>query len=70
MPTSADEYQTIAATGIAYCAIDYVEDLLAAGPTGVSVEDETTFLAVSMVLFFGAVRWLRKRTQLLRVAGR
>lgn len=64
------EYQTIAATAIAFCVVDYAEDLVWRGPTGMLWEPETTALAVAASVFALSVRWLRKRTRLLHVEGR
>lgn len=64
------EYQTIAATAVGFCAIDYAEDLARGETASLAWEPETTALALVASLLFLLVRYLRKHTRLLTVAGR
>lgn len=62
------EYLTTFGLVVAFTATDYLEDLVAQGQ--ILLELETTVLCLCALLMFFIVRYLRKNTRMLHVAGR
>jgi protein-S-isoprenylcysteine O-methyltransferase Ste14 len=64
------EYLTALEVVCAFAAVDYVEDFLSGGSAALEFEPETTLPALAVFAAAMAVRYLRKRTRVLHVAGR
>ena len=64
------EYLTTAEILLCFAVVDYAEDWVASGSQAVEWEPETTIPAMVVVGAALLVRFLRKRTRVLHVAGR
>jgi protein-S-isoprenylcysteine O-methyltransferase Ste14 len=62
------EYQTVGTALAVFAALDYLEDAVALGR--VEFEAETTLLLAFALLALWTIRWVRRRTRWLHVAGR
>ena len=64
------EYLSVLALATCFLVVDYVEDLAALGQGGLEFELETTALFAVTLGACSVIRYLRKRTSYLSVAGR
>lgn len=64
------EYLTVTSVAVGCAVVDYAEDAIALGVGQVTWEAESTWTAMTVVAAAIVVRYLRKRTRVLHVAGR